>query len=75
MPINLYHTQRIRGFQQVKEIYSPKSLIVKLKRTKFNCRTCGSERLTATAIKATPSPWSTYGRMPQSCLYLLNPSG
>ena len=51
MPINLYHTQRIRGFQQVKEIYSPKSLIVKLKRTKFNCRTCGSERLAATAIR------------------------
>jgi transposase len=51
MPINLYHTQRIRGFQQVKENYSPKSLTVKLKRTKFNCRKCGSERLTTTAIR------------------------
>jgi transposase len=51
MPINLYHTQRIRGFQQLKENYSPKSLTVKLKRTKFNCRKCGSESLTTTAVR------------------------
>ena len=51
MPINLYHTQRIRGFQQLKEHYSPKSLSVNLKRMKFNCRKCGSERLSTTAIR------------------------
>ena len=51
MPINLYHTQRIRGFQQTKENYSNKSLTVKLKRTKFNCRKCGSEKLTTTALR------------------------
>ena len=51
MPINLYHTQRIRGFQQLKENYSPKSLTVKFKRTKFNCRKCGSESLTTTAVR------------------------
>ena len=51
MPINLYHTQRIRGFQQLKENYSPKSLTVKFKRTKFNCRKCGSDNLTTTAVR------------------------
>jgi transposase len=51
MPINLYHTQRIRGFQQLKENCSPESLTVKLKRTRFYCRKCGSESLTTTAIR------------------------
>ena len=50
MPINLYHTQRIRGFQQVSEKYSGKSVTVALRRTKFNCRKCGSENLTITAM-------------------------
>jgi transposase len=39
MPINLYHTQRIRGFQQVKENYSPKIRLTRsLERTILELR-------------------------------------
>ena len=50
MPINLYHTQRIRGFQQIKEKYFKKSLTVNLKRTRFNCHKCGSMNVSTAAV-------------------------
>ena len=42
MSVSLYHTQRIRGFQQQSVKYSGRTMIIALKRTKFNCPWCGS---------------------------------
>lgn len=42
MSINLYHTQRVRGFQQEEIKYSKSGVLFKLKRTKFHCIRCGS---------------------------------
>lgn len=42
MSVSLYHTQRIRGFQQQSGKYSGRTMIISLKRTKFNCPWCGS---------------------------------
>ena len=46
MPVNLYYTQRIRGFQQESVKYNGSSVRYSLKRTKFQCRYCGSSRVT-----------------------------
>ena len=42
MPVNLYYTQKVRGFQQEQEKYSSKSAEIHLKRTKHQCPYCGS---------------------------------
>ena len=36
MPVNLYYTQKVRGFQQTSVKYSTKSVEISLKRTKKN---------------------------------------
>ena len=46
MPVNLYYTQRIRGFQQESVKYNGSSVRYSLKRTKFQCRYCGSSSVT-----------------------------
>ena len=47
MPVNLYYTPRIRGFQQESVKYNGFSVRYSLKRTRFQCRYCGSSRVTA----------------------------
>ncbi len=42
MPVNLYYTQKICGFQQEQEKYSSKSTEIHLKRSKYQCPHCGS---------------------------------
>ena len=49
MPVNLFCTQKVRGFQQELGKYSPKSAEIHLKRTKYQCPHCGS-----TAVSAEP---------------------
>lgn len=46
MPINLYYTQRIRGFQQESVKYNTSSVRYSLKRTRFQCNHCGSSDVT-----------------------------
>ena len=45
MPVNLYYTQKVRGFQQEKVKYSQESVELRLKRTKYQCSYCGSTTL------------------------------
>ena len=40
MPVNLYYTQKVRGFQQEKVKYSKESVEIRLKRTKHQCSHC-----------------------------------
>ncbi len=46
MSVNLYYTQRIRGFQQQSVKYTANSVRFVLKRTKFQCPRCGCEQVT-----------------------------
>ena len=46
MPVNLYYTQKVRGFQQEQVKYSSKSVEIRLKRTKHQCLHCGSTAVT-----------------------------
>lgn len=50
MSVNLYYTQRIRGFQQHSVKYTPSSVCFTLRRTKFRCKRCGSSDLTVTPL-------------------------
>jgi transposase len=45
MSVSLYHTQRIRGFQQQKVKCSGRTLVFQLKKSKFNCMRCGSHNV------------------------------
>ena len=42
MPVNLYYTKRVRGFQQVSEKYSGEAATFLLRRTQQRCPRCGS---------------------------------
>ena len=53
MPVNLYYTQRVRGFQQESVKYSKESVEICLKRTKHQCPHCGS---TSVTVERGPSP-------------------
>ena len=46
MPVNLYYTQKVRGFQQEKIKYSKNSATIYLRRTKHQCPYCGSDSIT-----------------------------
>ena len=50
MPVSLYHTQRIRGFQQQEVKYSGRILLFRLKRRCFHCVRCGSRNVVPEAI-------------------------
>ena len=50
MSVNLYHTQRVRGFQQQEIKYSGRVLLIKLKRTSFHCMRCGSQCVIPRAV-------------------------
>ena len=51
MPVNLYYTQRVRGFQQESVKYSKESVEIRLKRTKHHCPHCGSTVVSAAPIR------------------------
>ncbi|MPM46951.1 ISL3 family transposase ISArch13 [bioreactor metagenome] len=50
MPVNLYYTQKIRGFQQQSVKYTATSVKFSLKRTKFQCPRCGFANVTLEPI-------------------------
>ena len=52
MPVNLYYTQKVRGFQQEKVKYSKESVELRLKRTKHQCSYCGSTAVTVEPIRS-----------------------
>ena len=51
MPVNLYYTQKVRGFQQTRVKYSKESVEIRLKRTKHQCPYCGSTAVTVEPIR------------------------
>ena len=51
MSVNLYYTQKVRGFQQEKVKYSKESAEIHLKRTKHQCPYCGSATVTVEPIR------------------------
>ena len=51
MPVNLYHTQKVRGFQQEKVKCSKESAEIHLKRTKHQCPYCGSTSVSVEPIR------------------------
>ena len=51
MPVNLYYTQKVRGFQQEKVKYSKESVELRLKRTKHQCSYCGSTAVTVEPVR------------------------
>ena len=52
MPVNLYYTQKVRGFQQESVKYSKESIEIRLKRTKHQCPHCGSTSVTVEPIRS-----------------------
>ena len=51
MPVNLYYTQHVRGFQQASEKYSGETATFLLRRTKQRCPRCGSVDVVATPLR------------------------
>ena len=51
MPVNLYYTQKVRGFQQTRVKYSKESVEIHLKRIKHQCPYCGSTAVTVEPIR------------------------
>ena len=51
MPVNLYYTQRVRGFQQENEKYTGESVTFSLRRTQHRCPRCGSTKVVATPLR------------------------
>ena len=59
MPINLYYTQKARGFQQTHVEYFQEKAVYELKRTEQRCQKCGSrdvfaERMGERSIRGVP---------------------
>ena len=59
MPVNLYYTQKVRGFQQSHVEYFPGKAVYELKRTEHRCPRCGSrdvfaERMGERSIRGVP---------------------
>ena len=52
MPVNLYYTQKVRGFQQENIKYSKESVELRPKRTKHQCPYCGSSAVTVEPIRS-----------------------
>ena len=51
MSVNLYYTQKVRGFQQETVKYSQNSVVFALRRTLHQCPRCGSTAVVATPIR------------------------
>ena len=56
MPVNLYYTQKVRGFQQESAKYSKESVEIRLKRTKHQCPHCGSTSITVEVAAFVANP-------------------
>ena len=59
MPVNLYYTQKVRGFQQRHVEYFEEKVVYELKRTQHRCPKCGSkdvfaERMGERSIRGVP---------------------
>ena len=59
MPVNLYYTQKVRGFQQRHVEYFEEKVVYELKRTQHRCPRCGSkdvfaERMGERSIRGVP---------------------
>ena len=52
MPVNLYYTQKVRGFQQENVKYSKNRVEIRLKRTKHQCSYCGSTAVTVEPVRS-----------------------
>jgi|GEM_PF-3393298 len=50
MPVNLYYTQKVRGFQQKHVEYTREKVVFELKRTEQRCPKCGSKDVSAELI-------------------------
>ena len=57
MSVNLYYTQKVRGFQQENVKYSQNSVEIQLKRTKHQCPYCGSTTVTVEPIRRRRNQW------------------
>ncbi len=64
MPVNLYYTQKIRGFQQQSVKYTAASVKFSLKRTKFQCHRCGFANVTIE-----PIGWRCVHGEPMGCCH------
>ena len=51
MPVNLYYTQKVRGFQQGNVKYKKNSVKIQLIRTKHQCPYCGSTQVTVEPVR------------------------
>ena len=51
MSVNLYYTQKVRGFQQTRVKYFKENVEICLKRTKHQCPHCGSTAVTVEPIR------------------------
>ena len=51
MSVNLYYTQKVRGFQQETVKYSQNSVVFALRRTRHQCPRCGSTAVVATPLR------------------------
>ena len=61
MPVNLYYTQKVRGFQQEKVKYSKESVELRLKRTKHLCSYCNSTAATVEPVRSRGVVTDFYG--------------
>ena len=51
MPVNLYYTQKVRGFHQKEVKYSSKRVEIRLQRTKHQCPHCGSTDVKSESLR------------------------
>ena len=51
MPVNLYYTQKVRGFQQESIKYFQENAEIRLKRTKHHCPHCGSTAVSVEPVR------------------------
>ena len=68
MPVNLYYTQRVRGFQQETVKYSEKTVTFRLRRTIHRCPRCGSSDVSAEAIRRRKIRGEPLGHCREVCL-------
>ena len=68
MPVNLYYTQKVRGFQQEKVKYSKESVELRLKRTKHQCSYCGSTAVTVEPVHSRAWLRTLTDKYPVICL-------
>ena len=68
MPVNLYYTQKVRGFQQETVKYSERTVTFTLRRTIHRCPRCGSSDVSAEAIRRRRIRGEPLGHCREVCL-------